>query len=426
MASDSILTRFRNAWNLFRLGDEEYFGSHGPGSGTRPDRTKLFIGTERTIISSIYNRIGIDVASIGIRHARMDENDNFLETINSGIDNCLTLEANIDQSGRAFIQDIVMSMCDEGVVAIVPTDTTIDPRISGSYDVLTMRTARIIQWFPEHVMVHLYNQKTGMKQRLTLPKTMVAIVENPLYAVMNEPNSTLKRLAHKLSLLDVIDNKNASGKLDIIVQLPYAIKTELKQKQADARRKSIEAQLKDAEYGIAYIDATEKVTQLNRPAENNLLAQIDYLTSMLYSQLGLTKEIFDGTADETKLLNYHNRTVEPIVSAITDAMKRVFITKTGRSQGQSIVAIRDPFRLIPAETLAELADKLTRNEILSSNEFRAKIGMKPSKDPKADELRNKNLNQKVEEPSEEPGLVDKMKNPKFSQNGSPNEAKTKA
>ncbi|TRO56925.1 phage portal protein [Candidatus Bathyarchaeota archaeon] len=400
--ADTLLTRIRNAWNVFRYGDDlRYSPNLGVGYGYRPDRLRMLITTERSIIASVYNRIGIDVSSIRIRHVRVDENEAYQEDLNTGLNNCLNVEANLDQSARAFIQDVVMSMCDEGVVAIVPVDTTLSPAVTGSYDVLTMRTGRIIQWYPEHVQVNVYNQRTGLHQDIIIPKTMVAIVENPLYAVMNEPNSVLKRLIDKLNLLDAIDKQSGSGKLDLLIQLPYAIKTETRRKQADNRRDLIEQQLQDSKYGIAYVDGTEKVTQLNRPAENNLMAQIEYLTRMLYSQLGMTEEVFEGTADELTMINYYNRTIEPMLSAITAAMSRVFITKTGRSQGQRLIAIRDPFKLVSAEVVAEMADKFTRNEILSSNEFRAIIGLRPSDDPKADELRNKNLNQqdvKVEEP----------------------------
>jgi len=349
------------------------------------------------MITSIYNRIGIDVAAVGIQHVRTDENGKYLDVIDSGLNNCLTVEANIDQSGRAFMQDVVMSLCDEGSIAIVPVDTTFNPAVTGSYDILTMRVAKILQWYPEHVQLDLYNQTTGRYQLITLPKTMVAIVENPLYSVMNEPNSTLRRLIEKINLLDVIDKQSGSGKLDLLIQLPYVLKTEKRIQQAENRRDMIESQLKDSQYGIAYVDATEKITQLNRPAENNLMAQIEYLTSMLWSQLGLTKEVFDGTADETAMINYWSRTIEPFLAAITDAMSRTFLTKTARTQGQRIIAVRDPFRLVPASLLAEMADKFTRNEIVSSNEFRQVLGMKPSKDPRADELRNKNLNEAAEE-----------------------------
>lgn len=392
---DSILTRLRSAWNIFRYGESyfEPYVNYGTGYSIRPDRLRMYLGTERSIISSIYTRIGIDVAAIPINHVRLDQNGRFVDIIQSGLNNCLSLEANIDQTGRAFIQDVVMSMCDEGVVAIVPVDTTNNPVASSSYDILTMRTAKVVQWFPEHVRVNVYNQATGQKEDLTLSKTMVAILENPLYAVMNEPNSTLKRLIEKLNLLDAIDNQSGSGRLDVIIQLPYVIKSDAKREQAEKRRQELEDQLKDSKYGIAYADATERITQLNRPVENNLMGQIEFLTSMLYSQLGLTREIFEGTADEKAMLNYYNRTIEPILSTITDGMKRVFLTKTARSQGQSILATRDPFRLVPVEQLAEIADKFTRNEIVTGNEMRGIIGFKPSSDPTADELRNKNLNE---------------------------------
>lgn len=395
---ETILSRLVNAWNLFRYGSQYYADLYdiGVGSGYRPDRYQMMLGNEMSIVSSVYNRIGIDVSAVEIKHVRTDKNGKFLEVVNSGLNNCLTVEANIDQSGRAFIQDVVMSLCDEGCVAIVPVDTTIDPNVSSSYDVLTMRTGRIVQWYPEYVQLEIYNQLSGVKELLILPKTTVAIIENPLYAVMNEPNSTLKRLIDKINLLDVIDRQSGSGKLDIIIQLPYVLKTAARKEQAERRRQTIEDQLKDSQYGIAYIDGTEKITQLNRPAENNLMAQIEYLTSMLYSQLGLTKEIFDGNADEAAMINYYNRTIEPFLAAITDGMRRVFLTKTARTQGQSVMYLPDPFRLVSAATLAELADKFTRNEILSSNEFRGIIGREPSDDPRADELRNKNINQPEE------------------------------
>lgn len=411
---DTILTRIRRAWNIFRFGDDYDLQDIGSGYGYRQDRLlRMYYSNEGSIITSIYNRIGIDVAAVGIQHVRTDENGKYLDVIDSGLNNCLTVEANIDQSGRAFIQDVVMSLCDEGAIAIVPVDTTINPALSGSYDILTMRVAKILQWYPEHVQVDLYNQATGMYQAITLPKTMVAIIENPLYSVMNEPNSTLRRLIEKINLLDVIDKQSGSGKLDLLIQLPYVLKTEKRIQQAENRREMIEEQLRGSQYGIAYVDATEKITQLNRPAENNLMAQIEYLTSMLWSQLGLTKEVFDGTADETAMVNYWSRTIEPFLSAITDAMSRVFLTKTGRSQGQKILAVRDPFRLVPASLLAEMADKFTRNEIVSSNEFRQVLGMKPSKDPRADELRNKNLNEAAGEESKpkpiEEGSTDNAK-----------------
>ena len=403
MPNMSFGDRLKHAWNAIRYGESRdvYGTAFGPSYSIRPDLYRLRLGTETSFISSIYTRIGIDVASIPIQHVRLDENGRYIETIKSGLNNCLTLEANIDQTGRAFIQDVVMSMCDEGVVAIVPVDTTMNPAVTGSYDIVTMRTAKIVSWYPKHVRVNIYNDETGYKQDITLPKTMVAIVENPLFAVMNEPNSTLQRLILKLNLLDVIDQQSGSGKLDLIIQLPYVIKTEARRQQAETRRKDVEDQLKDSKYGIAYTDGTERITQLNRPAENNLMGQIEFLTSMLYSQLGLTKAVFDGTADEKEMINYYNRSIEPILAAVIDGMKRVFITKTGRTQGQSIEALRDPFKLVPVSQMADIADKFTRNEILSSNEVRQIVGRKPSEDPKADELRNKNVNQPESQPQVE-------------------------
>jgi hypothetical protein len=362
----------------------------------------MHVTNERSVIISVYNRIAIDVSAVNIQHVRLDENGRFVETITSGLNDVLTSEANIDQSNRAFIQDVVMSMFDEGVVAVVPVDTTIDPKISGSFDIQTMRTARIISWFPKHVRVRLYNENKGIQEELTLSKSQVAIIENPLYSVMNEPNSTLKRLLKKLSILDAIDEQSGSGKLDLIIQLPYVIKTEARRQEAEKRRKDIEVQLSGSKYGIAYTDGTERVTQLNRPAENNLMKQIEYLTKMLYSQLGLTESVFDGTADEKTMLNYNNRTVVPILSAIISEFKRKFLTKTARTQRQSIEYFRDAFSLVPVTELANIADKFTRNEVLSSNEVRAVIGYKPSKDPAADELRNKNLN-KAANPGAEGG-----------------------
>ena len=399
MESKNILNRIAHAWNAFKEGSvrDDYYTDYGISYASRPDRVRLTIGNERSIISSVYNRISIDVAAIKIQHIRMDENERYLERIDSGLNNCLNLQANIDQSGRAFIQDIVMSLFDEGSIAIVPVDTTQDPTITGSYDIQTMRTAEILEWYPAHVRVRLYNDRTGQKEEIKLPKNMVAIIENPLYAVMNEPNSTLKRLINKLNYLDAIDKQSGSGKLDIMIQFPYSIKTEAKRLIAEKRRKDVEEQLSNSQYGIAYVDGTEKVTQLNRPAENNLMVQIEYLTSMLYSQLGLTEAIFDGNASESEMLNYYNRTVEPVVSCIVDGLRRTFLTKTARSQGQTIQYLKNPFSLVTAKDLAELADKFTRNEILSSNEFRSIIGYKPDNDPKSDELRNKNLNVPNEE-----------------------------
>jgi len=360
------------------------------------------MGNERSIVTSVYNRIAMDAASVSIRHIRMDENRQFIETINSGLNSCFNLEANIDQTGRLFVQDAVMSMLDEGCVALVPVDTSLDPKVSNSYDILSIRTAKILQWQPAHIQIRIYNDKTGQKEDIYVPKSMVAIIENPLYAVINEPNSTMQRLIRKLNLLDSIDDQSGRGKLDLIMQLPYVIKTEARKQQAEKRMKDIEDQLSGSTYGIAYTDGTEKIVQLNRPIGNNLMGQIEYLTSMLYSQLGITQSILDGTADEKTMLNYHNRTIEPIISSITDEMKRKFLTKTARSQNQSITFFRDPFKLVPVNDLAEIADKFTRNEILTSNEVRQIIGMKPSTDPKADELRNKNITQPMEQGSVDP------------------------
>jgi hypothetical protein len=358
-------------------------------------------GNERSIVTSIFNRIALDVSSINVKHCRIDENGRFKEQINSDLDNCLNLEANIDQTGRAFMQDVVMSMLDEGCVAIVPTDTTLDPTVTTSYDIQSMRTGKILDWYPNHVRVRVYNEKTGKQEDIKLPKSMVAIIENPLYAVINEPNSTMQRLMKKLVLLDAVDENTRSGKLDMIIQLPYVIKSDARKSQAEKRRKDIEEQLKGP-YGIAYVDGTEKIIQLNRPIENNLMKQIEYLTNLLYSQLGVTAEVLNGTADEKTMLNYNNRTVEPIISAIVDEMKRKFLTKTARSQSQTIQFFRDPFRLVPVNDIAEIADKFTRNEILTSNEIRQIIGMKPSDDPKADKLINSNLNQPEEGMTEMP------------------------
>lgn len=389
---DRFVDRLQHAWNAFKSrAPTDYQPVYGYSSGSRPDRVRLKFGNEKSIISSLYSRIAIDASAIDLKHIYTDDNGRFTKTAPSGLNECLTVQANIDQTGRAFIQDIVMSMFDEGCVAIVPIDTTIDPKESSSYDINSMRTGKIIEWFPRHVKVRLYNDKNGQKEELILAKDKIAIVENPLYAVMNEPNSTLKRLIHKLNLLDAIDEQSGAGKLDLIIQLPYVIKTPARREQAEVRRKDIEMQLAGSKYGIAYTDGSEKVTQLNRPAENNLMSQIQYLTSMLYSQLGLTENVFNGTADETEMLNYYNRTVEPILSAIADAMYRSFLTKTARTQGQKIMYFREPFKLVPVNNLAEIVDKFTRNEILTSNEIRAIIGYRPVEDPKADELRNSNL-----------------------------------
>ena len=395
----SFGSRLKHAWNVFRSRDPtSEFMDAGASYYNRPDRPRFTRGNERSITTSVLNRIALDASAIDILHVRLDKNGRFLEEINSGINNCLTLSANTDQTGRAFKQDIVMSMLDEGCVAIVPTDTTINPKVTDSYDVETMRVGKIIQWRPQHVQVRLYNEQTGKKEELWLPKKMVAIVENPLYAVMNEPNSTMQRLIHKLGLLDITDEQTASGKLDLIIQLPYVIKTDARRQQAENRRKDIEMQLAGSKYGIAYTDGTEKITQLNRSLDNNLMKQVEYLTNQLYSQLGITQTILDGTADEKTMLNYYSRTIEPIVSAIADEMKRKFLTKTARTQNQSIEFFRNPFKLVPVNDIAEIADKFTRNEIMTSNEIRQIVGMKPSDDPKADELRNSNIAETKEDP----------------------------
>ena len=403
----SFASRLKHAWNAFTGTDYTTYQDVGPGYSSRPDRIRLTKGNERSIITSVYNRIALDVAALNVQHIRLDENGRFLSVIQDGLNTCLTVEANIDQTARAFIQDIVVSMLDEGCVAIVPVDTTYDPSVTGSYDIQTMRVGKILDWYPQHVRVRLYNERTGAKENILVPKSTVAIVENPLYAVVNEPNSTMQRLIRKLNLLDVIDEQSGSGKLDLIIQLPYVIKTEARRQQAENRRKDIEAQLSGTKYGIAYADGTERITQLNRSVNNNLMSQIEYLTSMLYSQLGITQSILDGTADEKTMLNYNNRTIEPIISAIVDEMKRKFLTKTARSQSQSISFFRDPFKLVPVNDIAEIADKFTRNEIMTSNEIRQVIGMKPSDDPRADELRNKNLSAPSEsEPETNPPVED--------------------
>lgn len=387
-------SRLKHAWNAFLNKDPtDYFKDVGIGYSYRPDRPRLTRGNERSIVTSVYNRIALDTSAINVQHVRLDKNNRFLSAIDSGLNTCLTVEANIDQTGRAFIQDVVMSMLDEGSVAIVPVDTTFNPEATNSYDINSMRTGQILEWHPNHVKVRVYNEKTGLKEDIMMQKNMVGIVENPLYAVINEPNSTMQRLVRKLNLLDVVDEQSSSGKLDLIIQLPYVIKTEARRQQAEKRRKDIEDQLAGSKYGIAYADGTEHITQLNRSVENNLMKQIEYLTSMLYSQLGITQSVLDGTADDKTMLNYYNRTIEPILSAIVDEMKRKFLTKTARSQLQSISFFRDPFKLVPVNEISEIADKFTRNEIMTSNEIRQIIGMKPLDDPKADELRNKNLSE---------------------------------
>lgn len=398
-------TRLKHAWNAFRNKDPTDWGNIGAGYVLRPDRPRFSRGNERSIVTAVYNRIALDVAAINIRHIRLDENGRYFGDINSGLNNCLTIEANLDQTGRAFIQDVVMSLLDEGSVALVPVDTSLDPKDTASYDILTMRTAKILEWYPKAVKVRVYNENRGEKEDLVIPKAITAIIENPLYAVINEPNSTLRRLLHKLTLLDAIDEQSSSGKLDLIIQLPYIVKTEARKKQAEERRQDIENQLTRSKYGVAYTDGTEHITQLNRPIENKLMKQIEYLTSMLYSQLGITQSVMEGSADEKTMLNYYNRTIEPIASAIADEMKRKFLSKTARSQGQSIACYRDPFKMVPMGEFAEMADKLTRNEIITSNEARQSIGMKPSSDPKADQLVNSNISQPqtAENTSEEGG-----------------------
>ena len=393
-----LIERVQRGWNAFRNRDPTFnFQNLGEISYYRPDRPRFTRGNERSIVTSVYNRIALDASSICIQHVRLDNNGRFLSVIDSGLNNCLTLDANIDQTGRAFIQDAVMSMLDEGCVAIFPVETDVDPESTESYKINSMRTGKIIEWRPEHVKIRAYDERIGRQSDIILKKSMVAIVENPLYAVINEPNSTMQRLIHKLNLMDVTDEQTASGKLDLIIQLPYVIKTPARQQQAEERRKSIEMQLASSKYGIAYTDGTEHITQLNRSVENNLMKQVEYLTNMLYGQLGITQTILDGTADDKTMLNYYNRTIEPIMSAIVDEMKRKFLTKTARSQGQSIMFFRDPFKLVPVNDIAEIADKFTRNEIMTSNEIRQIIGIKPSEDPKADQLLNSNISHPAEE-----------------------------
>lgn len=389
----SFGSRLKHAWNAFTGNVQMNYRDLGMSYSYRADRPRMSRGNERSIVTSVYNRIALDVAALNVQHVRLDENGRFLSVIDDGLNNCLTLEANVDQTARSFIQDVVISMFDEGSVAIVPVDTTTDPNVSGSYDIQSLRVGQILDWYPQYIRTRVYNEQTGRKEDIVVPKSAVAIIENPLYAVINEPNSTMQRLIRKLNLLDVIDEQSGSGKLDLIIQLPYVIKTEARRQQAENRRKDIESQLSGSKYGIAYTDGTEHITQLNRSVNNNLMSQIEYLTSMLYSQLGITQSILDGTADEKTMLNYNNRTIEPIISAIVDEMKRKFLTKTARSQHQSISFFRDPFKLVPVNDIAEIADKFTRNEIMTSNEIRQVVGMKPSDDPRADELRNKNLSE---------------------------------
>lgn len=390
----TIGSRLKHAWNAFMNRDPtKYNYNIGTSYGYRPDRPRFSRGNERSIVTAIFNRIALDVASIDIRHCILDENGRFKSIKESGLNECLSLEANIDQTGRAFIQDVVMSMLDEGCVAIVPVDTTFDPKDTTGFDILSMRTGKILEWYPAHVKVRVYNDRTGEKEDIVLPKRSVGIIENPLYAVINEPNSTMQRLIRKINLLDIVDEQSGSGKLDLIIQLPYLVKTPSKREYAESRRKDIEMQLSGSKYGIAYTDGSEKVTQLNRPVENNLLKQVEYLTNMVYSQLSFTQSILEGTADEQTMLNYTNRCIEPIVSAIVDELKRKFLTKTARTRSQTIMFFRDPFKLVPVNNIAEITDKFTRNEVMTANEIRQVIGMKPSSDPKADQLVNSNISQ---------------------------------
>lgn len=411
--------RLQHGWNAFINNRDPTYNwrDYGSSYAVRPDRPVFTRGNERTIATSIFTRIALDVAAISIRHIKLDDNGRFKEYVNSSFDKCLTTEANLDQTGRAFIMDVVMSMLDEGCVAIVPVDTTLDPKKTKSYDILSMRTAKILEWYPKHVKVHLYNDQTGKKEDAILPKDTVAIIENPLYAVVNERNSTMQRLIRKLALLDAIDEQSGSGKLDLIIQLPYVIKTDARRQQAETRRKDIEMQLAGSKYGIAYTDGTERITQLNRPLENNLLKQIEYLTSTLHGQLGFHQTILDGTADEKTMLNYNNRTIEPIISAIVDEMKRKFLSKTARSQLQTVAFFQEPFRLVPVANLAEIADKFTRNEIMTSNEIRQIIGMRPSNDPKADQLVNSNISQPDQEQKPTEKVIDDPKEGGKDQNG---------
>ena len=408
--------RLVHSWNAFMNRDPTYnHTNHGPGYSQRPDRPRLTRGNERTIVTAIVNRIALDVSALTLSHCKVDENDRFIENINSSLNKCLNLEANLDQTGRAFIQDVVMSMLDEGCVAIVPVETDTDPTFTNAYDILSMRVGKIIEWYPKSVKVQLYDERDGEKKEIIVPKRTVSIIENPMYAVMNEPNSTMRRLMRKLALLDAVDEQSSAGKLDLIIQLPYQVKTDLKREIAAKRKKDLEDQLTDSKYGVAYIDSTERVTQLNRPLENNLMKQIEYLTNLLYSQLGITQSILDGTADEQTMLNYHSRTIEPIISAIVDEMKRKFLSKTARTQMHTIKFFRAPFKLVPINNIADIADKFTRNEIMTSNEIRQIIGMKPSDDPKADQLINSNLNHPEESAGDNPATKPTEENPKPTQ-----------
>lgn len=414
MSDYKLTDRLQHAWSaLTRAPTNIPSYNLGVGDAYRPDRRRLTRGNERSIVNAIYNRIAMDVAAVDIKHVKLDENHRFLDEVDSGLNNILALDANIDQTGRAFVQDIVMSMFDEGVVALMPIETNVTPNETGSFDIKSMRTAKVVEWYPKHVKLRFYNENTGKPTELIMHKRNVGIIENPFYSVMNEPNSTLQRLIRKLNLLDVVDEQSSAGKLDLIIQLPFVVKSDTRKAQAEKRRKDIEMQLAGSKYGIAYTDATEKITQLNRPVENNLMKQVEFLTSTLYGQLGLTEEILKGTADEKTMLNYYNSTIEPILSAIADELKRKFLTKTARTQGQSIEYFKDPFKLVPVNNIADIADKFTRNEIMTSNELRQVIGIKPSDDPKADMLVNSNLNQSPEQ------LAMQMGNSAALQSGTP-------
>lgn len=422
--------RLKHAWNAFRNKDpiDDIYGgpavnyeyNAGPISYSRPDRHRISYGTDKTIAVAIYNRLATDCTRAHFEHVRVNEDDKYQDTIDSGLNYILNYEANIDQSSNAFFQDLILSMLDEGVVAAVPIDTTMNPNVTGSYDIQTMRVGKILSWYPKKVQVEVYNEETGQKVPLILDKSYVAIIENPFYSVMNEDNSVLKRLVHKLSLLDSIDDDNSSGKLDLIIQLPYVIKSEARKRQAEERRKQIEEQLEGSKYGIAYTDGTERITQLNRAVENNLMSQIEYLTSMLYSQLGLTKEIMDGTANEQAMLNYYNRTINVILDAVADEFERKFLTKTARSQRQAIMYFRDPFALTPSSEIADIADKFTRNEVLAPDEVRSVVGFKPSGDPKSEELRNRNLYEQFPEESMDESYVPEEEETAGIQNGGEN------
>lgn len=405
----SLTDRVKRAWNAFQAEEQsrpDFTVHEGMTYTSRPDRPMLHLGNEKSVVGAIYNRIALDVAAVDIKHVRLDQNGVFKEVLQTSLNECLTIDANVDQTGRALVFDTVLSMFDEGCIAVVPTDATMDIRKTGSFDVLSLRTAKIKQWRPRTLRVEVYNEATGRHQEVDVPKNHTAVIENPFYSIMNEQNSVLKRLVHKMNALDAIDKQSGSSKLDLIIQLPYTIKSDLRQEQADKRKKKIEEQLENSKYGIAYIDSTEHVTQLNRPVDNNLMSQIEYLTRMLYSQLGITEEVMNGTADEKTMLNYNNRTIGPILTTICEEMSRKFLTKTARSQGQSIEFFNDPFKLVPVSQIAEIADKFTRNEIMSSNEIRGIVGYKPVDDPRANELRNKNLNQTAEETQAPPSVAE--------------------